>query len=64
MKDELMMHEEAVLCSSFSRDAEYLATGSQGGKLKVWKVSTGVCVRRFNQAHAQVQCSVRVSSAV
>ena len=27
MKDELMMHEEAVLCSAFSRDAEYLATG-------------------------------------
>ena len=54
MKDELMMHEEAVLCSAFSRDGEYLATGSQAGKLKVWKVSTGVCVKRFNQAHAQV----------
>ena len=64
MKDELMMHEEAVLCSSFSRDAEYLATGSQGGKLKVWKVSTGVCVRRFNQAHVQVQCSILVSVVV
>ena len=58
MKDELMMHEEAVLCSAFSRDGEYLATGSQAGKLKVWKVSTGVCVKRFNQAHAQVCCVV------
>ena len=46
---------QAVLCSAFSRDAEYLATGSQGGKLKVWKVSTGTCLRRFNQAHMQVK---------
>jgi WD40 repeat-containing protein SMU1 len=61
MKDELMMHEEAVLCSGFSRDAEYLATGSQGGKLKVWKVSTGVCIRRFNQAHLQGITSVTFS---
>ena len=45
---------QAVLCSAFSRDAEYLATGSQAGKLKVWKVATGACVRRFNQAHLQV----------
>lgn len=57
-KDELMMHEEAVLCSSFSRDGEYLATGAQSGQLKVWKVSTGLCVKRFNQAHLQGLTSV------
>lgn len=27
-KDELMMHDEAVLCETFSRDGEHLATGS------------------------------------
>ena len=27
-KDEFMMHDEAVLCGSFSRDGEHLATGS------------------------------------
>jgi len=52
-RDELMMHEEAVLCSAFSRDADHLATGTQGGKVKIWKVSTGVCLRKFPQAHPQ-----------
>lgn len=30
-----MLMEDAVLCMSFSRDSEMLATGSQDGKLKV-----------------------------
>lgn len=34
-KDEFMMHDEAVLCGTFSRDGEHLATGStvSGGTL-------------------------------
>jgi WD40 repeat-containing protein SMU1 len=40
--DELMMHDEAVLCCCFSRDGDHLVTGSQAGLLKVWKVSTGL----------------------
>lgn len=60
-KDELMMHEEAVLCQSFSRDSEYLATGSQGGAVKVWKVSTGACVRKLPQAHHQGITSITFS---
>ena len=31
-----MLMEDAVLCMSFSRDSEMLATGSQDGKLKVF----------------------------
>ena len=57
-RDELMMHEEAVLCACFSRDGQYMATGSQGGKLKVWKVSTGVCLKKLSQAHLQGITSV------
>ena len=30
-----MLMEDAVLCMSFSRDSEMLATGSLDGKLKV-----------------------------
>ena len=33
-----MLMEDAVLCMSFSRDSEMLATGSQDGKLKVCKL--------------------------
>jgi WD40 repeat-containing protein SMU1 len=46
-----MMHETAVICVAFSRDSEILASGSQDGKIKVWKIATGQCVRRFEKAH-------------
>lgn len=53
-KDELMMHEEEpILCSAFNREGELLATGSRDGKVKVWKVSSGVCLRKFSKAHSQ-----------
>lgn len=49
----LMNNEDAVLCSAFSRDGEQLATGSRGGQIKVWKLNTGTCVRKFSQAHPE-----------
>lgn len=63
-KDELMMHKDAannsvaILCSTFSKDGNYLATGSQDGQLKVWKISTGACIRKFAQAHSSGITSV------
>lgn len=48
-----MMMEEAVLHLAFSRDAEMLASGSEGGQIKVWKISTGQCLRKFEKAHAK-----------
>jgi WD40 repeat-containing protein SMU1 len=61
-KDELMMHEgEPILCSAFSRDGELLASGSRDGKVKVWKVSDGLCVRKFVKAHSQGITSVAFS---
>jgi WD40 repeat-containing protein SMU1 len=53
-KEELMMHEdEPIICSGFNREGELLATGGRDGKVKVWKVSTGVCLRKFTKAHSQ-----------
>lgn len=46
-----MLHEEAVLCSCFFSSGELLATGSQGGKIKVWKLSSGECIKKFPLAH-------------
>jgi WD40 repeat protein len=52
-QDNFMMMEEAVLCLSFSRDSEMLATGSEGGQIRVWKVTTGQCLRKFEKAHTK-----------
>jgi WD40 repeat-containing protein SMU1 len=47
-----MLMETAVLSLSCSRDAEYLVSGAQDGKIKVWKVSSGSVVRSFPGAHS------------
>lgn len=48
--ESFMMHDQAVLGIAFSKDSELLATGGQDGQLKVWRVATGQCVRRFDRA--------------
>ena len=56
-----MMMEDAVLCLTFSRDSEMLATGSQDGKIKVWKIQTGQCLRKFEKAHSKGITSMQFS---
>lgn len=53
IKDNYMMMEEPVLCLTFSRDSEMLASGSGAGKIKIWKIATGQCLRRFEKAHSK-----------
>lgn len=47
------MHDNGVTAEAISRDGEMLATGSESGQVKVWKLSTGLCLRRFDDAHSQ-----------
>ncbi|KAL1440533.1 hypothetical protein MTO96_009389 [Rhipicephalus appendiculatus] len=51
--DNFMMMDDAVICICFSRDSEMLASGAQDGKIKVWKIQTGQCLRRFERAHSK-----------
>lgn len=50
-EEKFMMHKTAVLCLAMSRDMEMLASGSQGGQVKVWRLATGQCLRRLSSAH-------------
>jgi WD40 repeat protein len=56
-EDAFMMHDDAVLCLDISRDSEIVASGSTDGKIKVWRLRTGQCLRRFERAHSQVRRS-------
>ncbi|CAM8959086.1 unnamed protein product [Rhodiola kirilowii] len=56
--ETFMMHDEPVLCVDFSRDSEMLASGSQDGKIKVWRIRTGQCLRRLEHAHSKGVTSV------
>lgn len=49
-KDSVMGHASAILCMKLSNDSELLASGDDSGKVKVWKLSSGKCLRQY-QAH-------------
>jgi WD40 repeat protein len=50
-KENVMGHTDAsVLCMAISNDNEILVSGDSVGKVKIWKLSTGTCLRQY-QAH-------------
>lgn len=56
-REELMLHNTAILCCAFSPDSESLITGSQDGCIKIWAVATGRCLRKVEHAHdAGITC--------
>ncbi|KAI5698553.1 hypothetical protein M8J75_008527 [Diaphorina citri] len=52
IEDNFMLMEEAVMSLAYSRDSEMLASGSQSGKVKIWKIATGQCLRKLEKAHS------------
>jgi WD40 repeat-containing protein SMU1 len=52
-EDQLMSHDAAVLSIAFNIGCELLASGSSKGEIKVWRIATGSCVRKFSGAHAE-----------
>lgn len=61
VSEQFMMHDTAVLALAFTSDSELLASGSQDGKVKVWRLRTGQCLRRFEKAHTQGVTSLAFS---
>lgn len=50
-KDHAMGHNDAaVLCMDVSNDGEILISGDSAGKVKIWKLANGKCLRQY-QAH-------------
>jgi WD40 repeat-containing protein SMU1 len=48
--ETVMGHTSAILCMKLSNDSELLASGDDTGKVKIWKLSNGKCLRQY-QAH-------------
>ncbi|KAJ7015297.1 hypothetical protein NC653_004568 [Populus alba x Populus x berolinensis] len=51
--ETFMMHDDPVLFVDFSRDSEMLASGAKDGRIKVWCIRTGQCLRCIQCAHSQ-----------
>lgn len=46
-----MLMEDAVLSLNFSHDSNMLVSGSQGGKVTIWKIQIGEAKWTFEKAH-------------
>lgn len=51
-EDSFMIHSTSVLSLVMSRDNELLASGDKDGTVKIWKISTGKCLKKFEKSHA------------
>eukprot|EP00923_Selenidium_pygospionis_P023739 GHVN01041318.1.p1 GENE.GHVN01041318.1~~GHVN01041318.1.p1 ORF type:complete len:521 (+),score=110.51 GHVN01041318.1:200-1762(+) len=52
-EENFMMHDKPVLAITFTNDSELIASGSDDGQVKVWRLSTGECIRMYDKAHDQ-----------
>lgn len=46
-----MQHDSSVISIAFQNNSELLATGTNKGEIKVWRLLTGACVKKFPTAH-------------
>ncbi|XP_049851907.1 WD40 repeat-containing protein SMU1-like [Schistocerca gregaria] len=60
-RDEFMVHKGAVLCLAFCRQGDYMLSGDQFGDIKLWRLSTGQCIRMFESAHSDGVTSLSFS---
>lgn len=50
-KDQFIHQDSPVSCCTFSKDGDHVALGLQNGHIKIWKISTGQCLKTLSQAH-------------
>lgn len=62
-QDELLMHEneQAILALAISKDNELLASADAAGRIKVWHIKLGTCLRSFPKAHTEGVSSMHFS---
>jgi WD40 repeat-containing protein SMU1 len=41
----------AILCSLYSKDNDHIAIGYSNGSIKIFRISSGLCMKTFGQAH-------------
>lgn len=54
-------HDKGVLCLNFSKEGDFLVTGSANGQIRVWQLATGKCIKKLDAAHTAGVTSVSFS---
>jgi len=53
LQGKYLSQESAVLAGCYSKDGDYIAIGSLNGNIKIFRVSTGQCLKTMVAAHRQ-----------
>lgn len=58
---EFLLDTSAITACCFSKDGDYSAVGNAAGEVKIWRISTGKCMRTFPLAHTSSVTSLQFS---
>lgn len=58
---EFLAETAPITSVCFSKDGDYLAEGTEIGEIKIWRISTGKCMRTFPLAHTAGISSLQFS---
>jgi WD40 repeat-containing protein SMU1 len=58
---EFLVDTSTISACCFSKDGDYAAVGNSAGEIKIWRISTGKCMRTFPLAHTSGVISLQFS---
>ena len=51
-EENFMVHAQGVISLNIGKENELLASGDKEGTVKVWRIATGKCLKKFENTHA------------
>jgi len=54
--DIFMMHDKLITALAVSSDSQFLCSASEDNTIKIWRMSKGACLRKFENSKCHINC--------